>query len=164
MNSEHRIQIGTLADAPQIAALMEAYWRFEGIAGFESARAAALLAHLLSQPHLGTVWTARAADRVVGYLIAVLVFSFEYQGLVAEIDELFVSPQARRDGIGTALLDVAEASLTARGCTCVQLQLNAANDAAHAFYHRRGYVARANYALLDKKLAAPAIGPSVHIT
>ena len=109
MDSEYGIEAGTLADVPQILALMEEYWRFEGIGGFEQARAAALLRHLLSRPHLGTVWAARAAGRVVGYLIAVLVFSFEYQGLVAEIDELFVSPQARRDGIGTALLEVAEA-------------------------------------------------------
>jgi ribosomal protein S18 acetylase RimI-like enzyme len=164
MDSEHGIQTGTLADVPQIIALMEEYWRIEGIAGFERARAAALLRHLLSQPHLGTVWAAREHGRVAGYLIAVLVFSFEYQGLVAEIDELFVSPQVRRDGIGTALLEVAEASLTARGCTCVQLQLSAGNDAARVFYHRRGYGARENYELLDKKLAAPSIGQSVHIT
>jgi ribosomal protein S18 acetylase RimI-like enzyme len=164
MNSEHGIRIGTLADLPQIVALMERYWSFEGIAGFDSTRAAALLAQFLSQPHLGTVWTARAAERVVGYLIAVLVFSFEYQGVVAEIDELFVSPQARRAGIGTALLDAAEASLTARDCTCVQLQLSAGNAAAHAFYYRRGYIARANYELFDKRLTAPSIGQSVHVT
>lgn len=164
MDSEHGIQAGTLADVPQIIALMEEYWSFEGIAGFERARAAALLRHLLSQPHLGTVWAAHDGGRVVGYLIAVLVFSFEYQGLVAEIDELFVSLQARRDGIGTALLGVAEASLTARGCTCVQLQLKAGNDAARAFYRRRGYGARENYELLDKNLAAPSIGQIAHIT
>jgi ribosomal protein S18 acetylase RimI-like enzyme len=157
MKSEFGIQAGTLADVPQVIALMEEYWTFEGIAGFERARAAALLRHLLSQPHLGTVWAAHVGARVVGYLVAVLIFSFEYQGLVAEIDELYVSPQVRRDGIGAALLDVAEASLAARGCTCVQLQLGAGNDAARAFYQRRGYGARENYELFDKKLAAPSI-------
>ena len=164
MNSELEIQTSKLADVPQIVALMEEYWSFEDIAGFERARASALLRHFLSQPHLGTVWAAREGGRVVGYLIAVLVFSFEYQGLVAEIDELFVSPQGRRNGIGTALLEVAEASLSARGCTRVQLQLSAGNDAARAFYHRRGYGARENYELLDKKLAAPSVGQSAPIT
>jgi len=164
MKSEFGIQTGTLADVPQIIALMEEYWTFEGIAGFERARAAALLRHLLLQPHLGTVWAAHEGGRVIGYLVAVLIFSFEYQGLVAEIDELYVSPQVRRDGIGTALLDVAEASLAARGCTCVQLQLGAGNDVARAFYQCRGYGGRENYELLDKKLAAPSIEQYVHIT
>src|ERR1700722_18202598 len=125
MDSEHGIQAGTLADVPQIIALMEEYWTFEGIAGFERARAAGLLRHLLLQPHLGTVWAAREGGRVIGYLVAVLIFSFEYQGLVAEIDELYVSPQVRRGGIGTAILDVAEASLAARACTCGGLRLAA---------------------------------------
>jgi ribosomal protein S18 acetylase RimI-like enzyme len=157
MNAEHRIQTAALADLPQIIALMEDYWSFEGIAGFDSARAATLLRQLLLQPHLGTVWVARDDGSVVGYLIAVLVFSFEFQGLVAEIDELFVLPQARRDGIGSAFLETAEASLAARGCTCLQLQLSAGNAAARAFYHRRGYGARENYELLNKKLAAPSV-------
>jgi ribosomal protein S18 acetylase RimI-like enzyme len=164
MSSEHEIRVGALADVPQIVALMEGYWSFEGIAAFDSARAAALLAQLLSQPHLGSVWAAHAAGSVVGYLVAVLVFSFEYQGLVAEIDEFFVLPQSRRDGVGTALLDVAEASLTERGCTCVQLQLGSANTAGRAFYRRRGYGARANYQLFDKKLTAPSTRPSAPIT
>jgi GNAT superfamily N-acetyltransferase len=154
MNAEHRIEIGALADVPQILVLMRDYWSFEGLAGFESARVSELLGHLLSQPHLGTIWVAREGSKLVGYLIAVFVFSFEYQGLVAEIDELFVQPQARRGGIGTALLDVAEAALADAGCAGVQLQLAAGNHAAHAFYHRRGYAARAGYGLLDKRLTA----------
>jgi ribosomal protein S18 acetylase RimI-like enzyme len=158
MNAGYRIEIGALADVPQIVVLMEDYWSFEGIAGFESARASELLEQMLSQPHLGTAWIAREGSKVVGYLIAVFVFSFEFQGLVAEIDELYVLPQARRHGIGMALLDVAEARLAAAGCTSVQLQLAAGNRGAHAFYRRRGYAARAAYGLLGKRIAAVPVG------
>jgi GNAT superfamily N-acetyltransferase len=157
MNAEYRIEIGALADVPQIVALMKQYWSFEGLAGFESARVSALLGQLLSQTHLGRVWVAREGARSFGYLITVFVFSFEYQGLVAEIDELFVLPEARRHGIGTALLDFAEASLAHAGCTSMQLQLAAGNRAAHSFYHRRGYAARTAYGLLDKRLAGPSV-------
>jgi len=121
MNAGYRIEIGTLADVPQIVVLMQDYWSFEGLAGFESARMSQLLGQLLSQPHLGTVWVAREGSALIGYLIAVFVFSFEYQGLVAEVDELYVVAQARRRGIGTALLDVAEASFADASCTGVQL-------------------------------------------
>jgi GNAT superfamily N-acetyltransferase len=158
MNAGYRIESGARADVPQIAALMRDYWSFEGLAGFEVARVSELLRQLLSQSHLGAVWVAREGGKVVGYLLAVFVFSFEYQGLLAEIDELYVSPHARRHGIATGLLEVAEAGFAEAGCTGVQLQLAAGNHAAHAFYHRRGYAARAAYGLLDKRLAPVSVG------
>ena len=77
---------------------------------------------------------------------------------MAEIDELFVRSQVRRCGIGTALLDVAEVSLTDAGCTCVQLQLGTDNRGAQEFYNRRHYAARAGYRLFCKPLAAAAVG------
>jgi GNAT superfamily N-acetyltransferase len=162
MSPECRIQIGALPDVPQIVLLMEQYWSFEGIAGFESARMAQLLEHMLSQPHLGTIWVAREDSELVGYLIAVFIFSFEYRGLVAEIDELFVLPQARCHGIGTALLDRAETSVADAGCIRVQLQLGTANRAARAFYHRRGYAARTEYELVGKHLADASVGQVDH--
>ena len=155
MSAEHRIQLGTLADVPEIIALMEQYWAFEGIAGFEPGAMAILLEQVLSHPHLGMAWIAREGSELVGYLMAVFVFSFEYQGLAAEIDELFVLPHARSRGIGTALLDAAEKSIAEGGCTCIQLQLGSANRAAYAFYARRGYAARTKYELLAKQFTDP---------
>lgn len=152
MSNEVTICPGRLTDVRELAVLMEQYWAFEGIDAFDSERTARLLGQLLSQPHLGTVWTARVGGRLVGYLAAVLVFSFEYQGLVAEVDEFFVLPQARSQGIGAALLDAAESGLAEGGCTWVQLQLGTANQAARAFYRRRGYGERSDYELLNKKL------------
>jgi GNAT superfamily N-acetyltransferase len=157
MNPGYSIEVGTVADVPQIVTLMEKYWSFEGLTGFEAARMSELLGRFLSHPNLGTVWAAREGRDLVGYLIAVFVFSFEYQGVVAEIDELFVLPRARHHGIGTALLDVAERSVADAGCTCIQLQLGTANDGAQAFYQRRGYAARTAYKLLDKELAAASV-------
>jgi aminoglycoside 6'-N-acetyltransferase I len=157
MNLGYSIYAATVDDVPQIMILMEKYWSFEGLTGFEAARISKLLERLLSQPTLGAIWVARAGRDLVGYLTAVLVFSFEYHGLVAEIDELFVLPGARRHGIGKALLDGAETSLANAGCTRIQLQLGTANDAAQAFYQRRGFSARTGYKLLDKELAVTSV-------
>jgi GNAT superfamily N-acetyltransferase len=80
------------------------------------------------------------------------VLSIEHQGLMAEIDEFFVLPDARTHGIGGALLTAAEGALRRRGCVRLQLQLGVANAEARAFYERRGYAQRAGYELLDKAL------------
>jgi GNAT superfamily N-acetyltransferase len=71
---------------------------------------------------------------------------------MGEIDEFFVNPEARWQGVGERLLGAAEAWLVCRGGVRLQLQLGASNARARAFYERHGYAARAGYQLLDKPL------------
>lgn len=40
-------------------------------------------------------WIAMDADKPIGYLLAVYVFSLEHLGLTAEIDEFYVVPEQR---------------------------------------------------------------------
>lgn len=143
------------ADVPLLLPLVEQYWTFEQIEGFETRRVAAQLARLLSQPLLGAGWLAGDDDgTAIGYLLSVYVFSLEHLGLTAEIDELFVLPSQRGRGVGQALLDAAEAAFIQAGCTNVSLQISRNNDAARAFYLRHGYAARSGFELLDKALHA----------
>jgi len=139
-------------DVPQLLALVRRYWDYEHLDGFEALRVELLLQQLLSEPRLGAAWVAEAEGRLTGYLIAVTVLSLEHGGIMAEIDELFVLPEARARGVGTQLLAAAEAALAARGCVRLQLQLAAGNTAARDFYAHRGYRARQGYRLLDKGL------------
>jgi ribosomal protein S18 acetylase RimI-like enzyme len=142
----------TAADVPLLLALVEAYWEFEDIAGYDPARLSPQLAHLCSQSHLGSAWIAFVEDQPAGYLVGVYVFSLEHIGLTAEIDEFFVLPEHRAHGIGSALLHTAEAAFNAAGCTNVSLQLANNNDFARNFYRRNGYTERSGYDLLVKML------------
>jgi len=141
-------------DIPPLLALVRRYWEFEGIEGFPALRVELVLQRLLAEPRLGAVWVAESDGRLVGYLIAVLVLSVEHQGLMAEIDEFFVLPEARSCGVGRQLLAAAETALAARACVRLQLQLAVANLAGRGFYQHRGYATRAGYELLDKPLPA----------
>jgi GNAT superfamily N-acetyltransferase len=147
------IRRATNADIPRLLALVRRYWDFEGIHGFEALRVELVLQQLVAERSAsGAVWVADSAGTLVGYLIVVLVMSVEHQGLMGEIDEFFVLPEARSRGIGAQLLAAAEAALAQRGCTRLQLQLGTANDLGRAFYGRRGYSVRAGYELWDKPL------------
>jgi ribosomal protein S18 acetylase RimI-like enzyme len=154
MRVSPQIRRASAEDVPQLLALVRQYWHFEGIAGFDAARLAPLLKRLASELELGGIWVADTGSELLGYLIAVYTFSLEQQGLMAEIDEFFVSPAARTYGVGAALLDVAEYDLQCAGCVCLQLQLGKDNFRARAFYRRHGYLAREGYELLDKRLRA----------
>lgn len=56
----------------------------------------------------------------------------------AELDTLYVRPQARRHGIGTALYRAAAAWAKAQGCDALELMTLGKNTAARRFYERLG--------------------------
>jgi GNAT superfamily N-acetyltransferase len=147
-----QVRLAATADVPALLALIERYWQFEGIANFNSARIGQLLNALIASQALGVVWVAEADGKLIGYLIAVWVLSFEHQGLMAEIDELFVSEAARSHGAGAALLAAAESWIKRRSGVRLQLQLGATNTLARSFYERHGYTRRTGFDLWDKPL------------
>src|SRR6266852_6061564 len=74
----------------------------------------------------------------------------EHSGLMAEIDELFVSHDMRSAGVGAAMVAAAERELAGRGLVRLQLQLGLDNRGARRFYERLGLSRRAGYELFDK--------------
>src|SRR6516162_7701147 len=122
------------ADIPALLALVRRYWEFEGIKGFAALRVELVLQRLLAGPQApGAIWVAESERTLLGYLIVVLVVSVEHQGLMGEIDEFFVMPEARSLGTGARLLAAAEAGLRQRGCVRLQLQLGTTNTRARDF-------------------------------
>ena len=142
----------TSKDIPALLPLIEQYWIFEDVSGFDSARVTQVLQRFCADPALGSGWIASVAGKPIGYLLAVYVFSLEHLGLTAEIDEFFVLPSARGKGLGDELLELAEAEFNRRGCTNIALQLGKGNDSARVFYRAHGYSERAGFELLDKML------------
>ncbi len=140
------------AEVPVLLGLVEQYWSFEKLPGFDRTQVATQLKRLLSQERLGCGWLAEVGGEPAGYLIAVYVFSLEHLGRTAEIDEMFVLPRFRSRGLASKLLLEAEQRFVDAGCTNVSLQLSRANNAARAFYRRHGYAERAGFELLDKTL------------
>jgi len=55
------------------------------------------------------------------------------------VENLYVKPERRNEGIGSALLAAAETELSDRGADVISLGVMAANEAARRFYRRHGY-------------------------
>lgn len=142
-------------DARKIATLVEHYWRFEEIAGFDLERTTGLLANVLEESGRGAVWLASEGLITVGYLALALVFSIEGGGLIGEIDELYVLESYRGHGAGTRLLEAAESYAIKAGCHRIGLQISRRNAITQAFYSGRGYLPRSGYDLLQKSLGNP---------
>ena len=149
------IRPATIADIAGIASLVQRYWEYESVEGFERPRIETLLGALLAEPDRGACWVAETEGRLCGYLLAAFLFSLEHGGSMAEIDELFVSSEMRSLGVGALLLARAEGELAQRGLVRLQLQVGVANQRGRNFYARNGFRPRAAYELLDKALASP---------
>jgi GNAT superfamily N-acetyltransferase len=146
------IRAASPRDLPAVVNLVEQYWSFEAIAGFDARHVEGLLHAALFADGRAQCWLAEQAGRIGGYLLAVLVFSLEHGGMMAEIDEFFVTPAFRRRGIGAALLLEAENVLRESGVRRLQLQLGSGNARAREFYAARGYARRTGFELWDKAL------------
>lgn len=85
------------------------------------------------------VCVAELDGEVVGFCCAQLVSSFCYAEKAGEITELYVHESARRKGLATALLRLAEQELSARGAEEVKLLTGGDNLAAQALYESLGY-------------------------
>jgi GNAT superfamily N-acetyltransferase len=59
------------------------------------------------------------------------------------LEDLFVREDARRAGLGAALVEAALGRARERGCRRVELDTNETNEAALALYHRYGFSERA---------------------
>ena len=101
-----------------------------------------LLQHVVTD----TALVARAvdADAPGAAVVGFVTFGRETGGYAQDVDRgivhnIYVAPDHRRAGLGSALLSAAERTLAARGVEAVALEAMATNAAARAFYRAQGY-------------------------
>ena len=96
------------------------------------------------EPIRGRALVAEVDGRVVGYAFLVSFWSNEYGGEICTIDELYLVPTHRAQGIGTSLFD-AVATNRALWPNCpvaMELEVTPDNARARALYERLGFRAR----------------------
>jgi diamine N-acetyltransferase len=108
------------------------------------------LAELLGNAVYGVAYLVQEENTLIGYLVICFDYSLEYGGKGAWIDELFVEASHRGKGIGTQLLDLAEAASREHNAKFLHLEVNRGNPAIE-LYRRRGFADHHRY-LMSKAL------------
>lgn len=75
-----------------------------------------------------------------GFGLATLRPSPYYDGPVATLDELYVVPGRRGEGLGSQLVATLMRALRSRGCGEVQINVDEDDAGARRFYEARGFV------------------------
>jgi GNAT superfamily N-acetyltransferase len=105
---------------------------------------------LLADPSFGAAYLVHFAEKPVGYIILCFDYSLEYGGKGAWVDEFFVAPEHRGQGIGTEVLRFAEEAARKAGATVLHLEVNHGNPAIE-LYRRSGFEDHQRY-LMTKPL------------
>jgi GNAT superfamily N-acetyltransferase len=97
---------------------------------------ASRLVRLLAGPD---VQALVAGDPPVGFALLTFRPNVWYDGPVGLLDELYVVPPLRTQGIGSALLHAAEAATRHRGGELLEIHVDGQDIDARRFYERHGY-------------------------
>ena len=83
------------------------------------------------------VLAARSKGRILGVVVLAYRPNIPAGALFASIEDLYVRPQARRQGVGRALLGAANERCMAREISYVEVQVE--EETAESFYASLGY-------------------------
>ena len=129
--------VATVAEVASVAGLLDA---------FNRSTTRRLLGRSCSRRGLGGSWPGGnvvallAGDPAVAVALLTLRPNVWYDGPVALLDELYVAPEVRGRGLGSALLAAAEALTRQRGGELLEINFDGGDTGARRFYERHGYV------------------------
>jgi len=93
-----------------------------------------LFQKFISSEHLGISWLIYSENEIVGYIIVTFIFSFEYGGKIAFVDELFIKEIARGKGIGKQAIQFIQAEVAKLSLKLLYLEVEPHNENAQKLY------------------------------
>lgn len=126
------------ADAHSVVAMMEEFYAIDNYP-IDIAVSRDLFLEFTENETLGSGWIILHDGKAVGYVILTFVFSFEYKGRIAFLDELFISPGARGLGLGKQALDFINEQAKLLSVKIIYLEIEGHNTVAQQLYLSKGY-------------------------
>lgn len=93
-----------------------------------------LFQEFISNEHLGKSWLIYSENEIVGYIILTYIFSFEYGGKIAFLDELFIKETARGKGIGKEAIQFIQREVPKLSLKLLYLEVEPHNENAQKLY------------------------------
>ena len=99
-----------------------------------------LFQEFISNEHLGKSWLIYSENEIVGYIILTYIFSFEYGGKIAFLDELFIKETARGKGIGKESIQFIKREVPKLSLKLLYLEVEPHNENAQNLYLTHDFV------------------------
>jgi GNAT superfamily N-acetyltransferase len=93
-----------------------------------------LFQEFISNEKLGKAWLIYDDSEIVGYVILTFIFSFEYGGKIAFLDELYIKEIARGKGIGKQTIQFIKEQAKLLNVKLLYLEVENHNENAQKLY------------------------------
>ena len=122
-----------IADIEIITQMMQDFYAIDNYP-MDVEVAKTLFQEFISNEHLGKSWLIYSENEIVGYIILTFIFSFEYGGKIAFVDELFIKETARGKGIGKEAIQFIQREVPKLSLKLLYLEVEPHNENAQKLY------------------------------
>jgi GNAT superfamily N-acetyltransferase len=134
--SGRRLAIADRADTPAIVSLARAFHAEDGHP--LSNRGERALENLLTDQTYGLVFKIEGSSALIGYVVLCFGYSVELGGRDAFLDDFYIIPSERGQGLGHSVMNALIGFARELGCAALHLEVIAGNR-AEIFYRRLGF-------------------------
>jgi ribosomal protein S18 acetylase RimI-like enzyme len=140
-------------DIPEAVEMMEDFYAIDNYP-INIAKSTSLMDEFVADNSLGKGWRILHKVNTAGYVIMTFVFSFEYGGRIAFLDELYIRADYRNLGLARAAVDFVITDAQQANVKLIYLELEKHNEAARHLYLSKNFLPHGRD-LLKLKLDAP---------
>lgn len=142
------IRPARVEDGPAFLELVQCLAHFEELPPPDPEACERLLRDAFSAPPRYQLWVADQGDAIVAYAAWFLTYSTFLARPTLYLEDLFVSPEARRRGVATAMMDALKREAQRLECGRFEWSVLDWNDGAQALYRRLGADAQEAWQLM----------------
>lgn len=122
-----------IADIEVITQMMQNFYAIDNYP-MDIEVAKTLFQEFITNEHLGKSWLIYSENEIVGYIILTYIFSFEYGGKIAFLDELFIKETARGKGFGKEAIQFIQGEVPKLSLKLLYLEVEPHNENAQKLY------------------------------
>lgn len=120
-------------DIPTITQMMQDFYAIDNYP-MDVEESKKLFQEFITNENLGKSWLIFSENEIVGYIILTFIFSFEYGGKIAFIDELFIKETARGKGFGKEAIQFIQGEVPKLSLKLIYLEVETHNENAQKLY------------------------------
>ncbi len=129
----------SISNKTEVISMMEDFYKIDNYP-FDTEKANLLMGEFISNPHLGNGWVINYHKKTAGYLILTFIFSFEYGGRIAFLDELFIKSHFRGSGIAQETMRFIDTQKEKLNINLYYLEVEPHNIIAQNIYKKHQFI------------------------
>ena len=137
------LQFATNEDIPALVEMMGEFYA-ESNMPLDAEATTRAFQSLIEKPDFGSIWMDFKGVEPTGYVVLTVCFSMEFGGFDGHIDDLYVRPAFRRQGVAKRLIEAVLIECNDRDLESLTVEVAPENDAAKALYLNLGLQPRSD--------------------